>query len=62
MPTRSAAAVATVKDDEAGLAPLNFKVPGEFRRAFKTYAAAHDLKLSKLLRLSFDAYRNQQGD
>ena len=49
MPTRSAAAPA--KEEESGLAPLNFRVSAEFRREFKTYAAAHDLKLNKLLAL-----------
>ncbi len=57
MPTRS---VAT--PEETGLAPLNFRVSAEFRREFKTYAAAHDLKLNKLLMLSFQAYRQQHGD
>ena len=59
MPTRSAAAPA--KEEETGLAPLNFRVSAEFRREFKTYAAAHDLKLNKLLALSFQAYRQQRG-
>lgn len=44
------------------LAPLNFRVDGEFRRMFKTYAARHDLKLNELLKRSFDAYRARQGD
>jgi hypothetical protein len=62
MPTRSAAA--PVKEDEAEEtgAPLNFRVSAEFRREFKTYAAAHDLKLNKLLALSFQTYRQQNGD
>lgn len=45
-----------------GLSPLNFRVPASFRREFKTYAAQHDLKLNELLRRSFDAYRQAQGD
>ena len=57
MPTRSAAAPA----EESGL-PLNFRVSAEFRREFKTYAAAHDLKLNRLLALSFQTYRRQHGD
>ncbi len=56
MPTRSA-----VIPEETGL-PLNFRVSTEFRRQFKTYAASHDLKLNKLLMLSFQAYRTQHGD
>ncbi len=43
------------------LAPLNFRVSSVFRREFKTYAATHDLKLNELLRLSFEAYRQQNG-
>ncbi len=57
MPPRGAVAAET-----AGLQPLNFRVGTEFRREFKTYAAAHDLKLNELLRRSFEAYRKQQGD
>jgi len=60
MPTRSPTAPA--KEEETGLAPLNFRVSAEFRREFKTYAAAHDLKLNKLLALSFQTYRKQHGD
>lgn len=47
---------------EGGLSPLNFRVPASFRREFKTYAAQHDLKLNELLRRSFEAYREAQGD
>jgi hypothetical protein len=34
---------------------LNFRVWADFRRRFKTYAAAHDLKMSELLRQLFEA-------
>jgi hypothetical protein len=40
-------------DLAAGVQPLNFRVGAEFRREFKTYAAAHDM---------IEAYRKQQGD
>ncbi len=60
MPTPSV--VVSAKDEETGLAPFNFRVSAEFRREFKTYAAAHDLKLNKLLALSFQTYRKQNGD
>jgi len=56
------AVTAPAKDQEMGVAPLNFRVSAEFRREFKTYAAAHDLKLNKLLILSFHNYRKQRGD
>jgi hypothetical protein len=61
VPPASKALPAKAKE-ETGLAPLNFRVSSEFRREFKTYAAAHDLKLNKLLALSFQAYRKQLGD
>jgi hypothetical protein len=70
MPPRTAAAppppVASQQREEraghAALKPLNFRIPADFRRAFKTYAARHDLKLNELLLRCFDAYRVQQGD
>jgi hypothetical protein len=52
---------APVQGEVAGQ-PLNFRVPDTFRREFKVYAAQHGLKLNELLRLSFDAYRRQNGD
>lgn len=70
MPARTAAAAATraaPPTPESGegreaLVPLNFRIGEVFRREFKTYAASHDMKLNELFRLSFDAYRKQQGD
>jgi len=35
-------------------APLNFKVPPDFRRDFKIYAAQHGMKLNELL---YEAFR-----
>jgi len=43
------------------LTPLNFKVPAEFRREFKTYAAQHDLSLSKLLQESFRFLKEREA-
>ena len=34
---------------------LNFRVPAEFRRRFRGYAASHDLKLNEVLLKAFDA-------
>ena len=53
--------IADVKANETGQDPLNFRVSNMFRREFKTYAAAHDLKLNELLVKCFDSYRKQQG-
>jgi hypothetical protein len=36
--------------------PLNFRVTADFRRAFRTAAAQHDMRLSELLVASFDAW------
>jgi hypothetical protein len=68
MPGRaSPPAAVPAEEAKAGAAaevgqPLNFRVPAKFRREFKVYASQHDLKLNELLRLSFEAYRRQQGD
>ena len=43
MPTRS---------PDSGLQPLNFRVSAEFRREFKTYAAAHDLQAKRIAQAS----------
>jgi len=59
-PSSTPANPARVKNEE--LVPLNFRIPATFRRAFKTYAAEHDMKLNELLRHCFDAYRQQRGD
>lgn len=53
---------AAKKEEDGALSPLNFRVPADFRREFKTYAAQHDLKLNELLRRSFQAYRRMQRD
>lgn len=37
--------------------PLNFKVPADFRREFKTYAAQHNKKLNQLLYEAFAALK-----
>jgi hypothetical protein len=41
--------------------PLNFKVPGDFRREFKTYAAQHNKKLNQLLYEAFAALKAKHG-
>jgi hypothetical protein len=58
--TRRAAPEPAAK--EANLTPLNFRISASFRREFRTYAATHDLKLNELLRLCFEAYRQQPRD
>lgn len=41
----------------SGSAPLNFKVPLDFRLEFKTYAAQHNKKLNQLLYEAFEALK-----
>lgn len=43
----------------AAAMPLNFKVPSDFRREFKTYAAQHNKKLNQLLYEAFAALKAQ---
>ncbi|MGG5812375.1 hypothetical protein [Falsiroseomonas sp. CW058] len=67
MPTRASpppapAPAAQERPQGEAIEPLNFKVPARFRREFKTYAAAHGMKLNELLQRSFEAYRKQQND
>lgn len=45
------------KRDAARAMPLNFKVPADFRREFKTYAAQHNKKLNQLLYEAFAALK-----
>jgi hypothetical protein len=42
--------------------PLNFKVPPDFRREFKTYAAQHNKKLNQLLYEAFAALKAKHAD
>ncbi len=47
------------KPDREALTPLNFRVPGEFHRSFKIYAAEHGMSMVELLQESFEAYRRE---
>lgn len=47
---------------EAGtLEALNFKVPPEFKREFKTFAAVHGIKMVDVLREGFDLVKARRG-
>jgi len=46
---------ATIQAED--LVALNFKVPAEFRRAFKLYATERGLSMVELLRRAFAAYQ-----
>lgn len=45
-----------------GRAPLNFKVPKDFRREFKTYASQHDMKMVELLQQGFLLVKERHGE
>jgi hypothetical protein len=62
LPPGPSVASASAGQGEGGGQPLNFRVPDVFRREFKVYAARNGLKLNELLRLSFEAYRRQNGE
>jgi hypothetical protein len=61
-PVAAAEPVKPEKGRGEELVPLNFRIPVSFRRAFKTYAAEHDLKLNELLQRCFEAYCQQRAD
>jgi hypothetical protein len=48
--------------DAARATPLNFKVPADFRREFKTYAAQHNKKLNRLLYEAFAALKAKNAE
>jgi len=50
------------KPDAARPMPLNFKVPADFRREFKTYAAQHNKKLNQLLYEAFAALKAKDAE
>lgn len=41
--------------------PLNFRVPKEFRRRFRRYAADNDMKLNEVLYKAFEALLNTRS-
>lgn len=47
--------------ESAALAPLNFKVPHEFHREFKTFAAQHGKKMVEVLQEAFASLKDKYG-
>jgi len=45
----------------AALRPLNFKVPQEFHRDFKTFAAQHSKKMVEVLQEAFALLKEKYG-
>jgi hypothetical protein len=50
------------QSDASRAMPLNFKVPADFRREFKTFAAQHNKKLNQLLYEAFAALKAKHAD
>ncbi len=44
------------KAESGASRPLNFRVPTEFHREFKTFAVLHDMSMLELLRRCFDEF------
>jgi len=51
----------SLSPDSATLAPLNFKVPLEFHREFKTFAAQHGKKMVEVLQEAFASIKDKYG-
>lgn len=59
-PTASPAPVSAKTPNQYG-EPLNFRVPKEFRRRFRRYAADNDMKLNEVLYKAFEALLNTRS-
>ena len=46
--------------DPTDLKPLNFKVPAEFRKAYKSFAVDHDMTMVDLLMETFAFYKEHR--
>lgn len=44
------------------LTPMNFRVPAEFHREFKVYAAAHGMSMVDLLQEGFRLLKQHRGE
>ena len=49
------------RPEPTGQAPLNFKVPDDFKREFKTYAASRGISMTKLLMDGFALVKERRG-
>ena len=45
--------------EDSELSPLNFKVPAEFKREFKTLAAQMDISMVELMMRCFQVYKEK---
>jgi hypothetical protein len=61
-PPPAAATVANLdRPDPAGQAPLSFRVPDNFKREFKTYAAQRGISMTQLLIDGFELVKEKRG-
>lgn len=60
-PLLTSNAQSRAKAEVAVLTPLNFKVPPEFHRDFKTFAAQHSKKMVEVLQEAFALLKESNG-
>ena len=56
-PPETRASANLKKPADGVLAPLNFKVAGDFKIEYKTFAASHGMTMNRLLEESFKLYK-----
>jgi hypothetical protein len=59
--SHAAARESTDSSAAASLTPLNFKVPHQFHREFKTFAAQHGKKMVEVLQEAFASLKGKYG-
>ncbi len=59
---QAAATASSDTSESAALTPLNFKVPHEFHREFKTFAAQHGKKMVEVLLEAFAYLKEKYGN
>lgn len=57
-PPEAGASANLSREPDQELKPLNFKVPAEFKREFKTYATQMDMSMVDLLQTCFEFYKS----
>jgi hypothetical protein len=60
-PPQLAALDNLARGEAVRLKPLNFKVPADFHREFKTFAAMNGMSMLSVLTESFRLYREHKG-
>jgi hypothetical protein len=60
-PSHTKTAAHVDSSESSALTPLNFKVPQEFHRDFKTFAASHSKKMVEVLQEAFALLKEKHG-